>query len=311
MTVAMNSSEPASIADELQQLEARINALLPPRYVGCFEDVAPTSMGSATLRYDSQGRIAWGEIWTTFCHLALAGGPPHRGRWLGAVTAGEVAASPAEYAAVVAELQRAIRLTIELPISSVSRPGWIGVECPDGAMAAWLTRAITAENVVARREGELLFVPAGPSFVVEKEIKNVVVSLAKSCHYLLDHVELEDRPSGPGPNLIGPPLPEEIEDSREAYAAAGAELKARIQSSATLPILEAEAPGWLGLNCETEEAAVWMLRAVAVEDVLVRREESRLYVPICLDRSNPTVIETTADAVTNAWRLWNSKSAGA
>lgn len=25
-----------SRADELQQLEARINALLPPRYVGCF-----------------------------------------------------------------------------------------------------------------------------------------------------------------------------------------------------------------------------------------------------------------------------------
>ncbi|MGC3972195.1 MAG: hypothetical protein QM775_34095 [Pirellulales bacterium] len=94
-----------SLEAELSALEAKINALLPPRYVGCFEDVSPSSMGSASLRYDSQGRVVWGEIWTTFCHLALAGGPPHRGRLLGPVSSDEVSASRESYDAVVAELQ--------------------------------------------------------------------------------------------------------------------------------------------------------------------------------------------------------------
>ncbi|MGC4003133.1 MAG: hypothetical protein QM811_08345 [Pirellulales bacterium] len=95
--------------DERKALEARINALLPPRYVGCFEDVAPSSMGSAQLRYDDQGRVVWGEIWTTFCHLALAGGPPHRGRLLDAVADDELHSSPAESAGVTAELERCAR----------------------------------------------------------------------------------------------------------------------------------------------------------------------------------------------------------
>jgi len=290
---------------ELERLEARINAILPPRYVGCFEEVSPSSMGSAKMRYDAQGRVAWGEIWTTFCHLALAGGPPHRGRLLEPVKQSELEAAPAETQhLVVAELERALRLTVDLPLVAERRPGWVGLLCDDGAMAAWLTRAVMAENVFARREGELLFVPVGPSFRIEKEVKNVVVSLAKSCHYLLDHVDDDARPKGDGPTLIAPPLPEEIERHREVYAAAATKLRAAIAGGTPLPTLPDDYPGWLGLDCATEDAAVWMLRAVAVEDVLVRREEGRLYVPVAIDPALPEAIDKTAAAVVQAHRLW-------
>jgi len=294
---------------ELQHLEDRINALLPPRYVGCFEEVSPTSMGSAKMRYDAQGRVAWGEIWTTFCHLALAGGPPHRGRLLEPVTRGELDAAPSDaLQAIVAELERALRLTVDLPLVDERRPGWVGLRCDDGAMAAWLTRAVMAENVFARREKELLFVPVGPSFRIEKEMKNVVVSLAKSCHYLLSHVDDEARPTGDGPTLIAPPLPEEIELARDAYAAAAVKLRLAIEAATPLPTLPDDYAGWLGLECGTEDAAVWMLRAVAVEDVLVRREESRLYVPVSLDPALSNALDKTAAAVAQAHRLWTLKN---
>lgn len=307
----MNSNHPRSPAEELQRLEARINAILPPRYVGCFEEVAPTSMGSAGIRYDKLGRVAWGEIWTTFCHLALAGGPPHRGKLLGPVSAADVAAAPEAQQAVVAELERAIRLTVALPLAAAQRPGWVGIACDDGATAAWLQRAIVAENVIARRDGATLFVPAGPTFRIEKELKNVVVSLAKSCHYLLDHADQDQRPRGDGPRLVEPATAEEIGTAREVYEAAAARLVAMIRERTPLDVLCDEYIGWLGLDCATEEAAVWLLRAVAVDDVLVRREESRLYVPISIDPSMPDAIERTAAAVANAWRLWSFKNGAA
>src|ERR1700757_6732 len=107
----------------LSALEARINAVLPARYQGCFEDVPPTSMGSAALRFGPDGQVAWDEIWTTFCHLALAGGPPHRGRLLEPVPVAEAAACPEDLRKVVAEIERAIRATTELSTVFSPIPG--------------------------------------------------------------------------------------------------------------------------------------------------------------------------------------------
>ena len=295
-----------SPTDELKHLEARINALLPPRYIGCFEAVSPASMGSAKLRYDSAGKIVWGEIWTTFCHLALAGGPPHRGRLLGAVTEEEVRQAPEQYAAVVAELQRALELCVELPLMTMLQPGWLGLQCDSPAVAAWLVRAIIAENVIARHEGEVLLVPAGPHFRVEKELKNVVVAVAKTCHYLMDHVEPEQMPSGEAPHLIRPPLPHEMAAARERYDAAAASLQQLIHESTGQKTWLGEAPGWVGIECGDEESAVWLLRAVATEDILVRREESALYVPV--DVSSDEAIAKTTTAVAMAHRLSQLRS---
>jgi hypothetical protein len=79
---------------------------LPPRYRnGKVVSAAP--MGAASLRYTDDGQVAWNEIWTDFCDLALAGGPPHRGTLLEPVPPGEVKASLEAYERVVAEIERA------------------------------------------------------------------------------------------------------------------------------------------------------------------------------------------------------------
>jgi sirohydrochlorin cobaltochelatase len=65
--------------------------------------------------------------------------------------------------------------------------GWIGLRCDDEEMAIWLMRAIVVENIMVRREGAVLFLPAGPRFTLEGEIKNVVTAVAKTHHYWVEH----------------------------------------------------------------------------------------------------------------------------
>jgi sirohydrochlorin cobaltochelatase len=180
---------------ELQALERRINALLPPEYKDRYEDVRPRSMGTAKLKIDSEGKVAWGEIWTSFCDLALAGGPPHRGKLLEAVTTEEVLADPEAYQKVVDEIERGIRLVTNLPVVASRSPGWVGVRCESEEMAVWLMRAIIVENVMVRREGDILYLPAGPRFTVEREIKNVITTIAKTVHYWSAHLTARRAPS--------------------------------------------------------------------------------------------------------------------
>lgn len=184
---------PAS-AVELELLERRINALLPPEYKGRYEDVRPRSMGTAELKTNSEGKIAWGEIWTSFCDLALAGGPPHRGKLLEAVTTEEALADPEAYQKVVDEIERGIRLVTNLPVVASRSPGWVGVRCESEEMAVWLMRAIIVENVMVRREGDTLYLPAGPRFTVEREIKNVITTIAKTVHYWTAHLTARQQP---------------------------------------------------------------------------------------------------------------------
>src|SRR5262249_51072933 len=83
-------------------------------------------------------------------------------------------------------------------------PGWIGVRCESEAMALWLLRAIVVENVMARREGAVLYLPAGPAFAVEGEIRNVVTALAKTHHYWTQHAAAPAAPPSAPPR---PPPP--------------------------------------------------------------------------------------------------------
>ena len=160
-------------------------AVLPPRY----RDVTPSSapMGAADLKYDADGRVAWDEIWADFCDLALAGGPPHRGTLLEPASPEAVRAAPEPYALVVAELARGLALVARRPVLADAAPGWVGLVCDDEAMAVWLLRAIVVENVAVRREGSVLFLPAGPDYRIDGEIKNVITVAAKTLHYWTEH----------------------------------------------------------------------------------------------------------------------------
>ena len=165
---------------------AQAHPLLPPRYRnGAAVSSAP--MGTAPLRYDAAGRVAWNEIWDDFCDLALAGGPPHRPTPLAAPTPAEARARAADQTRVLDELERALLIVTGWPVRRFAAPGWIGVVCPDAAAADWLRHAIVTENVAARRQGGTLLLPAGPDFRLEEEIKNVVTAVAKTHHYWSEH----------------------------------------------------------------------------------------------------------------------------
>lgn len=160
---------------------------LPPRY----HDGRPVSSapmgGAADLIYGEDGQVAWDRIWADFCDLALAGGPPHRETMLEAPAPEAVAADPAGYGSAMAELTRALTMVTGWEARAAAEPGWVVLACPDAEAAAWLARAILAENVRAGQEGSCLRLPAGPDFTIGQQIKNVVTATAKAHHYWVEH----------------------------------------------------------------------------------------------------------------------------
>lgn len=167
--------------------EQAVEALLPPRYQN-GQEASPTPMAAALLKYGPDGQVAWDQIWADFCDLALAGGPSHRGALLEPVSPEMVKANLAGYEQVLAELERGIALVTGLPPVRSASPGWVGVECRSEAMALWLLRAIVVENICVRREGKVLYLPAGPEFRLEHEIKSVITVMAKTHHYWSEHI---------------------------------------------------------------------------------------------------------------------------
>ena len=163
--------------------------ILPARYQAKAE-VSAAAMGATDLKYNSDGQVAWDEIWQDFCDLALAGGPPHRGTLLEPVSQEAAIAQPENYQNVLRELERGIMLVSVVSTHQCNTPGWIGMECHDEAMAVWLLRAIVVENVSVRREGAVLYFPAGPDFTVEAEIKNIITVIAKTNHYWQEHAQV-------------------------------------------------------------------------------------------------------------------------
>ena len=287
-------------AAELKALDAKINAILPPRYQHCYTSVPTTSMGSAGIKYGRDGRVAWDEIWTTFCDLALAGGPPHRGKLLEPVSEAEVAAAPGRYRDVVAEIGRAIGMTSYLPTVDGYAPGWVGVRCESKEAAAWLQFAVTAENVSARRRQAVLQIPAGPDFRAEKEIKNVVVALVKAIHYWEGHLTAAQQ-SLAGEDVWEPATPAEAAAAPAEYEAALVEMENGLRA-AGIPLSPRRYAGWIGVETASHEDAVWLLRAILVERVLARREENVLYLPI---GATPDAGQAArvARAIREAWQL--------
>lgn len=163
-------------------------SILPPRYQDSSVKVSAAPMGAAALQYDDKGDVAWDEMWTGYCELALAGGSPHRGTLLEPVHEEAIAADPEKYEWVLQEIERGITLVTGLPTVRSVTPGWIGMKCVSEEMALWLLRAIVVENVTVRREGNVLWFPAGPDFRLEREIKNVVTVVAKTSHYWQEHI---------------------------------------------------------------------------------------------------------------------------
>jgi hypothetical protein len=272
---------------EYKVFEARLKTLLPEEYRDCYEDIQPVSMGSAGLKFAPDGRVAWDQMWNHFCDLALAGGPPHRGKLLQPATQQEVAAEPGRYQQVVTELCRAVEMVTGLATEPSLIPGWIHVDCPSTSMAGWLVRAINIENVSAHCEGMVLHLPAGPRFHLEKEIKNVTTAIAKTSHYWQGHTsvaqhraiaDLFEIMESESP-LIQAPF--STQDSRGvAFESLRDKVANEIHIATGLHATGREYHRWLGVNCGSVHSATRVMRAMVVSNVLSRREADSVYIPI-------------------------------
>jgi sirohydrochlorin cobaltochelatase len=263
----------------LAELESRIRAILPEEYQDSYETVEPVAMRSAGLKYRADGRVAWDQIWGSFCDLAMAGGPPHKGTLLEPGRRRDVEAEPERYEEVAEEICRGVRMAADLDAEPSPIPGWVRVICSNAGMAGWLLRAIVMENVAARSAGARLDVPAAPHFRLGKEIKNVVTVVAKTSHYWLGHMprsqqraiaELFIEMAEESP-LIEPALPDEPSGSRACDTTAAA-IEENARSLRGLHTSPHRYPGWLGFECTSVRAAIWMMRAMVASNVLSRRE---------------------------------------
>ncbi len=266
-------------------LDSRLKTLLPTEYQETYEQMEPKPMRSAGLKYDADGQVAWDQIWGSFCDLAMAGGPPHKGRLLEPGTQADIDAAFDRYDEVAEEICRGISMVTGLRAYVAPDPGWICVTCHGDAMAGWLVRAIAMENVAVRRRGAILELPVSPHFRLEKEIKNVITVIAKTCHYWLGHIPEEQRRaigelftamSAESP-LIDPDL--SSADSAKSRDLAS-RLAEQIHRATGLQPSPQRYPGWLGVECPSVRFAVWMMRALVASNVLARREDTVLFVPV-------------------------------
>ena len=151
---------------------------------GLADRAAP--MAAAPFVWRKDGRPDWRAMWTSFCELALFGGPPHRGAGQalrGSLVEGAEAASDPD---MVAEMRRGISETTGL-YSELHAAGWIAITCESRAMAQWLGAAIALENIEVRMEDDRLLLPAGPRFRLEDEVKSIITVVAKTHHYWAMH----------------------------------------------------------------------------------------------------------------------------
>ncbi len=271
----------------LDVLDARLRAILPEEYQDSYDEVQPVSMGSAGLKYGSDGTVAWNEMWASFCDLAMAGGPPHKGTLLEPGVRTEIDAQPGRYADVVQEICRGIAMVTGLPVRQSPHPGWVRVTCLNEGMAAWLVRAIVMENIAARRERHALDLPAGPGFRLKKEIKNVITVIAKTCHYWVGHMPRQQQQSiatlfatmAAESPLVEPAVSRDAAPADAGHAVAAA-LADAIHRETGLRTSKHRYAGWLGVECPSVRVAVWMMRAMVVSNVLARREGAVLFVPV-------------------------------
>ena len=104
---------------------------------------------------------------------------------------------------------------------------------------------------------------------------------AKTCHYWTGHMPREQQQAiarlfdtlAAGSLLVAP-----ARDSSDVGVRAECALAIHRQTG--LRVAGLEYAGWLGVQTPSIRAAVWMMRALVVSNVLARREDTILYVPL-------------------------------
>ena len=179
---------------KLKEIYNKINAIFPPHGHGHFDHVNAAPMSAADIVFDEEGNVAWDKMWISdhphhhFSELAIVGGPSHLDTLLEPDSPQEAVSDLDRYGYVLQEMARGITVVTGCSVVMSRTPGWIGVQCDSEEMAIWVLRGIIVENVMVRREGSVLYLPASPNYTLESEIVNVVSTCAKVFHYWKEHI---------------------------------------------------------------------------------------------------------------------------
>ena len=186
---------PLSTLDALNDALARDTEARRREYAPAAPADKAAPMSPAPFLWRDDGRPDWGSMWTSFCELALYGGPPHRGPDSPLTAPG--ANAEASDREMLAEMTRGIWETTGLYAES-TEPGWLSITCDSPAMAAWLCAAIILENVHARVDDDRLLVPAGPDYELKDQVKSIITVVAKTHHYWQAHATSPTSSAGRG-----------------------------------------------------------------------------------------------------------------
>jgi sirohydrochlorin cobaltochelatase len=274
------TSEPSIV---IREAEDRLDTLLPGIYRGRINDVKAVSMGSAPLAFDVEGNVEWDRMWQSFCDLAMAGGPPHKGKLLLPGSIESIMREPQKCGEVCDEIIRGIALAARLQAEPSDLPGWIRVRCKNEIMAEWMLRAITMENVAVQLDSKAILLPVGPAFRVEKEIKNVITVAAKTAHYWTGHLirlqqlgiaalfrQLE----------VESPLLQPMWDKEPEGPGMRSHIKKVLEEATGLRVTDHSYSNWIGLDCQNVATAISAMRRIVASNILCRREDTALFLPV-------------------------------
>lgn len=175
---------------ESRHLDAAVQAAEDGGAGAFIDEIVPvrrSMMPQVDFAWLENGRPDWNTIWQSAGDLALFGGAPARSANTALRHVLDSRALAEDFDAV-SEIRRGVFETTGLYAEPAAEDGWLAVTCESPKMAAWLAAAIILENVDARFDEERLLVPASPSFALTDEVKSVIVVVAKTHHYWLEHV---------------------------------------------------------------------------------------------------------------------------
>lgn len=104
--------------------------------------------------------------------------------------------------------------------------------------------------------------------------------------------------------LLEPGDPELCIQYSAAYEEVRDELQRGLEMVTGLEVIRDCKPGWIGMACDDEDMAVWLLRAIVVENVAVRREGRNLFFPAAPDFVLSREIKNVITVVAKTNHYW-------
>ena len=109
--------------------------------------------------------------------------------------------------------------------------------------------------------------------------------------------------------LLEPPTPDTVRQHPEKMNRVLAEIERGIRMVTNLEVIESQSLGWIGMRCHSQEMAIWLLRAMIVENVLVRREDNTLFLPAGPHFTLKGEIKNVVTVVAKTFHYWTEHMA--